>query len=74
MGTTHEDKLPGHEYLKWTDSLRANVTSDKLQRDTRTGEVYSPQKKYLEERIRFRKDEAEQEARAAAAKSRKSEE
>lgn len=70
MGTTDEGKLPGHEYLKWTDSLRANFVADHMTRDTRTGETYSPQKRFLEERIRVRKEEAEQEARHKAMRER----
>lgn len=66
MPNGSKKKLPGHELLTWTDSLRASVQPSQLQRDPRTGAVSDPQEDFLRERIKVRQAEAAAEQKAAA--------
>lgn len=63
----YERPLPGHEALKWSDHIIAATKSNSMQRDPQTGAVYSPQRRWMENRIQQRQDEAKQAASSGTA-------
>ena len=65
-GKDEYQALPGAEHLTWTDSLRAQLHSDMLKTDERTGATVNPKKEFLKERIKVRQAEAAAEQKSAA--------
>ena len=49
--------IPGNEKLTWGDQIISRTKGTHMQTDPATGEVYNPRRRWMEERIQYRKDE-----------------
>lgn len=64
-GARDPDKAPvkHHEHLTWMDSLRGRLQGTHMTTDPQTGEVYTPRRRFLEQRAKQRYDEAQERER-----------